>query len=54
MIYQAPTQGRGRNLYTNADKVYNTFVQACSQLKISVQQPHFIETENEADRAEVE
>ena len=54
MIYQSPRGGRGRNLYNNADNVYNTFVKSCSQLKIRVEEPHFIETENEADRSEIE
>ena len=54
MIYQSPRAARGRNLYANADNVYNTFVKSCSQLKIRVEEPHFIETENEADKSEVE
>ena len=55
MIYQNPTDGRrGRSLYSNADNVFNTFVKSCSQLHIKVEEPHFIETQNEGDRAEVE
>ena len=56
MIYQNPSvqDRRRRSQYNNADKVFNTFVQACNQLKIQVEQPFFIETENEGDRQEVE
>ena len=56
MIYQNPQDksSRRRSYYNNADNVYNTFVKACSQLRIKVQEPFFIETENEADRYEVE
>jgi hypothetical protein len=52
MMYANPT--RGRSNYNAADKVYNTFVQACNQLKIKVQEPEFIELEAENDRSEIE
>lgn len=54
MIYQNPAGGKGRSYYNIADSVYNNFVNACGQLKIKVEEPHFLEVENEGDREEVE
>ena len=36
MIYQNPQQSNKRSFFNQADKVLNTFIQACNQLKIKV------------------
>jgi len=55
MIYQHPEQpnGRRRSNFAIADTIHTTFKQACAQLKIRVEEPHWIELENEQDYAEV-
>ena len=55
MIYQNPSQNgsRRRSHFQAADNVYNAFRQACTMLKIQVQEPYFIELENEQDYNEV-
>ena len=55
MIYQNPTRPdqRRRSNFEAADKVYNSFAQSCGMLKIRVEEPHFIELEDERDYTEV-
>lgn len=55
MIYQNPAQpnGRKRSNFQIADSIYNTFCQASKQLQIRVEEPHWIELENENDYSEV-
>lgn len=51
MMYQ---NGQRRSNYNAADKVYNTFVDSCKMLNIKVEEPEFIELENEGDREEIQ
>lgn len=55
MIYQHPQQAgpRKRSNYEIADNIFNTFCQASGMLKIKVEEPYFIELEQEGDYREV-
>jgi hypothetical protein len=53
-MYAHPKQGRGRSNYNAAQKVYENFTQACGRLGIKVQDPEWVELENETDKAEIE
>ena len=53
MIYQSPQRSGKRSYFEAADKVYNDFLKASGQLKVKIQEPHFIEVENESDYNEV-
>ena len=52
MVYQHSE--RGKSNFKAADKVYNTLVDACKQLHIRVEEPHWIELQDEANREELE
>lgn len=54
LFYQHPKKGRGRSNYDAADKVLTNFKDACSRLGVKVEDPHFVELENEGDTAEIE
>ena len=49
MIYQT----KKRNNFQIADKIYNNLVQASKQLKIKVEEPFWIEMDDEADEGEL-
>ena len=49
MIYQT----KKRNNFQIADKIYNNLVQASKQLKIKVEEPFWIEMDDEADENEL-
>lgn len=55
MIYQHPERPnpKKRSQYENADNVLAQFKASCKQLKIKVEDPHFIELESENDYAEI-
>lgn len=55
MMYQHSENpnSRRRSNFNIADSVYSTFSQACRQLQIKVEEPHWIELENETDYAEI-
>ena len=50
MIYQ---KSKKRNNFDIADKIYNNLVQASNQLRIRVEEPYWIELEDEADESEL-
>jgi hypothetical protein len=54
LIYQEPKRGGGRRNFQTADMIYKTFKDACSMLKIKVEEPLFIELEREDDPCELE
>jgi len=55
MIYQNPQRPdhRRRSNFQVADGIFNSFQMASKQLGIGVQEPHWIEVENEGNYAEV-
>lgn len=52
MVYQHG--GRGRSNYNAANNVYEAFKSASGRLGMRVEDPHFIEIENEADMNRME
>lgn len=55
MIYQHPERPgpKNRSNYEIADSIFNTFQQSCGMLKVKVEEPYFIELEQENDYREV-
>ena len=49
MVYQHPKGGRGRSNYNAANKVYESLIDASRELGIVVEDPFWIELDNEAD-----
>ena len=56
MIYQSPKQKNTklRSNYNAANNIYETLVEASSGLNIKVEEPYWIELENEADTKRLE
>ena len=56
MVYQNPKQknARGRSNFNAANNVYNAMRDASGQLGIRIEEPHWIELENEADMSSLE
>jgi len=56
MVYQEPKQknSRGRSNFNAANNVYNAMRDASGQLGIRIEEPHWIELENEADMSSLE
>ena len=50
MIYQ---KGKRRNNFDIADRIYNDLVKASGQLKLKVEEPYWIELEEENDEEEL-
>ena len=50
MIYQT---NKKRSNFETADKIYNNLVQASKQLRIKVEEPFWIEMDDEADEGEL-
>ena len=46
MIYQ---KSHKRNNYPIADRIYNDLIKACNQLKVTVEEPYWIELDDEHD-----
>lgn len=54
MIYQHPSNGRGRSNFEVADRIFSTLQDASARLNIKVEEPHWIEMDREEDRSELE
>lgn len=54
MIYQKPKRGKGRSNYQSANNVFEMFQEGCRQLGMKVEEPYWIELENEGDMTELE
>ena len=49
MVYQDPKGGRGRSNFNAANRVYESLIDASRELGIVVEEPFWIELNNEAD-----